>query len=155
MQCTCYPNVDIHSICKVYIYCILQEYASYIKIRVLYHNSNFPGPCTCHEPFLLDWAAALALFTPVSLKGNSWSVSCSWSNRYCVVGHMVAVDTSSPSISKKSGISKSASSCTSGTLSSKPWEGSAGEQWVPWNPENKRSRCICQFSVVYTSICRL
>ncbi len=43
----------------------------------------------------------------VSLKGNTWSESCSCSLGYqqlvhCVVGHIVAVDTSSPSIDKKS-----------------------------------------------------
>ncbi len=43
----------------------------------------------------------------VSLKGNTWSVSCSWSLghqqlAHCVVGNIVAVDTSSPSMDKKS-----------------------------------------------------
>jgi hypothetical protein len=37
-----------------------------------------------------------------------------------------------------SGISKSASSWTSGTLSSKPWVGGAGGLEEPRNPENKR-----------------
>ncbi len=36
-----------------------------------------------------------------------------------------------------SGISQSASSCTSGTLSSKASEGCAGGWWVPRNPEKK------------------
>ena len=45
--------------------------------------------------------------TDVSLKGNTWSESCSCSLGHqqlghCVVGHIVAVDTSSPSIDKKS-----------------------------------------------------
>ncbi len=46
-------------------------------------------------------------------------------------------------------IRATASSCTSGTLSSMPWEGCAGVWWVPWNPENKRYMLYQLYIQVY------
>ncbi len=46
---------DIHSIFIVYIMHISSIY-------IIYDIKNLPYPCTCHVPFHLDSAVALALF---------------------------------------------------------------------------------------------
>ncbi len=75
--------LDIHGICIVYV-------MHKSSINMIYAIKNLPCPCTCHVPFNLDSAVALALF-PTQRE----SPVCLWKGTHGQSPAVVPWDTSS------------------------------------------------------------